>query len=419
MSAWTRRLADPYPWRARHARYPERRVGNVSLEISMLHARATAVAEVVATRALDTERLGMLSAETVALLIDMGITRMLMPRQWQGLELGLPAVVDVVTALARGCMSVAWCAALYAEHPWILARFDTRAQADVWSAGPDVPLSMSVAAFGTATRVADGFELTGTWPFVSGCDHARWFLLAAAWDAADGSAPPSGLCLVPASDVHIDHASWHVAGLRGTGSKTVTVEGAFVPRHRVRDSRALAVAPPAGPPATPPLFCQPFGGTLGLVLAAVAVGGAEGALEEFRQRITQRVLRHQGRVQALDPAAQMDLADAAMQTRSARLLLEDACDIVRVAGEQSTELGALELAELRVRKAHVVRLCSQAIDRLFGSSGGGALQETSPLQRFWRDVHAIQAHAGLNWSSHAQNYGSLAVGLGPTLNRPW
>lgn len=26
-------------------------------------------------------------------------------------------LVDVVTALARGCVSIAWCAALYAEHP--------------------------------------------------------------------------------------------------------------------------------------------------------------------------------------------------------------------------------------------------------------------------------------------------------------
>jgi len=312
-------------------------------------------------------------------------------------------------------MSVAWCAALYAEHPWILARFDTRAQADVWRDGPDVPLSMSVAAFGKAARAADGFELTGTWPFVSGGDHAQWFLLASEWPAEAGAATRSGLCLVPRGDVRIDQASWRVAGLRGTGSKTLSVDAAFVPAHRVRDSQVLTSAPLDGSA----LFCQPFGGTLGLVLAAVAVGGAEGALETFRQRIAQRVLRHQGRVQALDPAAQMDLAESAMQIQSARLLLEDACDTVRSAGEQSAELSGLQLAELRVRKAHVVRACTQAIDRLFASSGGGALQETNAMQRFWRDVHAIQAHAGLNWSSHAQNYGSIALGLGPTVQRPW
>jgi hypothetical protein len=41
------------------------------------------------------------------------------------------------------------------------------------------------------------------------------------------------------------------------------------------------------------------------------------------------------------------------------------------------------------------------------------------MQRFRRDVFAIQALAGLNWSTHAQNYGRIAVGLGPTVQRPW
>jgi alkylation response protein AidB-like acyl-CoA dehydrogenase len=266
--------------------------------------------------------------------------------------------------------------------------------------------------------VDDGFTLSGTWPFVSGCDHAGWFLLSSEWQAEDGSTT-RGLALVRRGDVHIDHSSWRVAGLRGTGSKTVAVERAFVPAHRMCDAQVLTARPVGTETGSSPLFCQPFGGTLALVLAAVAVGGAEGALEVFRQRMTQRVVRHQGRVQALDPAAQIDLADAAMHVKSARLLLEDACELVRRAGEQATELTPLELAELRARKAHIVRMCTQAVDRLFAASGGGALQETSPLQRFWRDVHAIQAHAGLSWTAHAQNYGSLAVGLGPTLNRPW
>jgi 3-hydroxy-9,10-secoandrosta-1,3,5(10)-triene-9,17-dione monooxygenase len=350
-------------------------------------------------------------------LVDLGVTRLVMPRRWGGLELGFAAVVDVVRALAQACMSAAWCAALYAEHPWVLARFEEQAQADVWSGGPDVPLSMSVAASGRATRVDGGHELSGSWPFVSGCDQAPWFLLLASWGAADGSGARSGLCLVPRSDVSIDHASWQVAGLRGTGSKTLSVDRAFVPSHRVRDAELLAAGPDA--PGASPLFCQPLGGTLGLVLAAVAVGGAEGALVHFRHRLTQRVLRFHDRVQAFDPAAQIDLAEATLKTESARLLLEDACEVVRAAGEQAAALSVLEVAELRARKAHVVRECAQAVDRLFAASGGGALQEANPLQRFWRDVHAIQAHAGMNWSAHAQNYGSLALGLGPTVRRPW
>lgn len=380
-------------------------------------ARATALARKLTSRALETEQLGRLPDDTVAELLELGIARTLVPRQWGGLELGFKDVIDVLTVLARSCMSTAWCAALYAEHPWILARFVERAQSDVWSNRPDVAVCMSVAAFGTATGVADGFVLEGTWPFVSGCDHARWFLLATTWQ--DDAGEHMGVCLVPRSEVDIDHASWHVAGLRGTGSKTLSVHRALVPTYRMCDSEALVAAPHFQRRPTPALFCQPFGGTLGLVLAAVAVGGAEGALECFRERAVQRVLRHQNRVQAADPAAHLDLAESTLRVTSARLLLEDACEIVRAAGERSEQLSVATLAELRARKAFVVRLCTEAIDRLFASSGGGALQETNALQRLWRDVHAIQAHAGMNWSAHGQNFGGIAVGLEPTIRRPW
>jgi alkylation response protein AidB-like acyl-CoA dehydrogenase len=219
--------------------------------------------------------------------------------------------------------------------------------------------------------------------------------------------------------VAIDHASWHVTGLRGTGSKTVSIDGAFVPLHRVRDSDTLTGAQPTGSYPRIPLFCQPFNGTLGLVLVAVAVGGAEGALDYFRDRITRRILPRQGRVQALDPAAQLDLAESAVQIKSARLLLEDTCRRVRVLGEHFADLSQLELAEVRVVKAYVVRQCTAAVDRLFAASGGGALQETNPLQRYWRDMHAVQAHGGMAWSTTALNYGSLAARLDSTIRRPW
>ncbi len=388
------------------------------MDASLLH-RATVASDVLAARALETERLGFLPPETLRLIIDLGVPRMAMPRAWQGLERSFDEVVDVVAALARGCMSAAWCAALYAEHAWILSHFDSRAQADVWTGGPDVPLAMSIASLGRAERLPGGLRLRGTWPFTSGCDHADWFLLACESQADDDSGARVSLCLVPRSEVAIDHTSWHVAGLRGTGSKTVSVDGAFVPVHRARDSDALARAPSKGPYPRVPLFCQPFNGTLGLVLVAVAVGGAEGTLDYFRERIKGRILPRQGRVQALDPAAQLDLAESAMQIRGARLLLADTCRRVRAVGERFADLSPLELAEVRVVKAYIVRQCTAAVDRLFAASGGGALQETNPLQRCWRDMHAVQAHGGMTWSTTALNYGSLAVGLDSTIRRPW
>jgi len=333
-----------------------------------------------------------------------------MPKRWGGLELGLPAVLDMAASWARVCMSTAWCAAIFAEHPWVLAHMEERAQQEVWGEGPDVIVCMSIAASAEVSRTPEGLSLTGQWRFVSGCDYAQWFLLAASWD----DEAHRGLLLVPRDDVTIDHESWHVAGLCGTGSKTISVNGARVPEHRALD---LSEWPAPGvTPDMPALFRQPVG-TLGHALAAVALGGAEAALDVFRESAAKRVLLHQGRVQAEDPAAQLDIAEAVVRIESARLLLRHGSELVCQMGVENAKMSPLDAARFRMYKAHVARQCAEAVDRLFAASGGGALQQSHPLQRIWRDVHAIQAHAGLTWSNHARNFGAQAVGLPPT-NRP-
>jgi 3-hydroxy-9,10-secoandrosta-1,3,5(10)-triene-9,17-dione monooxygenase len=372
-----------------------------------------AAAETFAGRAAEAERLGQLPDETVAEFIELGVPRMMMPAGWGGQERDLQDVLDMTVALGRGCMSSAWCAAIFAEHPFVLAHFDPATQEEVWGNGPDVIVCMAVFGISQPPVPAQGgYQLTGEWRFVSGCDHAAWFLLVVEMAANDGAEPQRRLFAVPRSDVVIDHDSWQVAGLRATGSKTLTVSGAFVPEHRVLD---LAARPAPGiTPGMPALFHQPIPATLGHALAAVALGGAEEAFARFRDAVAKRVLRGTGAAQAHDPAAQLDLAEAAVRIEGAWLLLRRSADIARETGRGTLALDAVEMARLRMFKTHVVRQCAEAIDRLFASSGGGALQESNVLQRIWRDVHAVQAHAGLTWSNHARHYGSLAVGLGPT-----
>ena len=76
---------------------------------------------------------------------------------------------------------------------------------------------------------------------------------------AEGKPPEMRTFLLPRSDYRIDD-NWHVAGLKGTGSKDIVVEDAFVPEHRThrlidgfkRQSPGNAVNPA-------PLYRLPFG----------------------------------------------------------------------------------------------------------------------------------------------------------------
>ena len=90
---------------------------------------------------------------------------------------------------------------------------------------------------GTAERVSDGWRLSGTWGFASGCDYADWLLVGSALPMSDGQLEPH-LCLVPRSDVEIDD-NWYAMGLAGTGSKNLILEGAFVPEYRTLPLRKV------------------------------------------------------------------------------------------------------------------------------------------------------------------------------------
>ena len=127
--------------------------------------------------------------ENVRLLKQLGIPRILVPRRWGGDERLFAEMVEQVTELAHGCVSTAWCAGLFAEHPWILAHLDLEAQREVWSDGPDVIVSMSFNPSAPATRTAGGFRLNGKWFFTSGCDHAEWLLFVAPVGTPDVQPP--------------------------------------------------------------------------------------------------------------------------------------------------------------------------------------------------------------------------------------
>jgi 3-hydroxy-9,10-secoandrosta-1,3,5(10)-triene-9,17-dione monooxygenase len=58
-------------------------------------------------------------------------------------------------------------------------------------------------------------------------------------------------------------------------------------------------------------------------------------------------------------------------------------------------------------------LCTKAVDTVFGLAGGGGLYEASPLQRAFRDAHAITAHIAFNMDAAGTTYGRVALGLPP------
>ena len=82
--------------------------------------------------------------------------------------------------------------------------------------------------------------------------------------------------------------------------------------------------------------------------------------------------------------------------RAARLLLFDTIsrlwDDVMAGNEATVERRAL----VRLATCHAVTSAVQAVDLAYLTAGAAALYATSPLERAFRDVHAITQHIGVH-----------------------
>ncbi len=178
--------------------------------------------------------------------------------------------------------------------------------------------------------------------------------------------------------------TWHVAGLKGTGSVDYTVTDAFVPGGRWVDmTRPARIGRP--------LYRMPFFGSLAIGVASVMLGLARRAIDEL---IGLAEKHPQGSARSLAQRApiQADLAAAVADHRSARLLLDDAIERVWASASAGEVPGADRVA-LRLAATNAALRSAAAVDRCYHAAGGSAVYESSPLQRVFRDVHVATQHA--------------------------
>ncbi len=369
--------------------------------------RAADLVPVLKERAARTEQLRQIPPETVRDLTASGLIRIGNPERYGGHGLEVDVAYDVAWELGRGCGSTAWCYGLWTIHNWWLGHFPEKAQEEFFADGPDTLFSSGLnPAGGRAESVDGGLRVSGRWRFSSGCDAARWVMVAVP------GARPGGLLwlLLPRLDCEIVD-TWFAAGLRGSGSKDVVVEDAFVPAHRVLDPDRAGEGDSTGwelhrrVSYRAPLRCL-----TGWDLVAPIVGIAQGAVDEFTARLRGR----SGPGRTADAVAlQLRLAEASAEVDAARTLhRQDIREILERAA-RGEACPAADRARYRRDKAFVARLSVQAVNRLYEASGAHAVLDSAPMQRFHRDAHGASHHAALSWDIAAEQYGRQALGLSP------
>lgn len=375
-----------------------------------LVARARELAAVLRERAERCEQLRQIPPETIADFEAAGFYRILQPAAFGGYEMHPLTMYRVVMELARGCPSTAWCLSVIGIHNWEMALLDPRAAQDVWGSAPGARISSSYAPFGTVKAVEGGFRISGRWPWSSGCDQCSWVFLGGFLAGEPGAPPDHRAFLLPRSDYTI-YDNWHVLGLKGTGSKEIVVEDAFVPEHRThRMVESFAMHDRGLETFTSRNYRFPFGTVFVHCLAVVVLGMADGALEEFCRQMQDRRTVYDASKAVEDPFVRQRLANATAIIRGLHQKLEsNFAELDRLIAANEPIPVPLRVA-MKWDATITAKNAMEAIELLFKASGGRGLLLSNPMQRFFRDAHAASNHAALNPDKGSLNVGHVAMG---------
>lgn len=369
--------------------------------------RAREMVPRIRERALRADRERKIPRETIDEFVAAGLGRVMTPKMWGGYELSHDVACDVILAIAEGCGSTGWCCSWLLTHVWWFTAFPIEAQHDVYGDGPDVNLAASFAERqGKATRVPGGYRLSGRWKWTSGVDHCTWSMLGAL-AVGEGEEPYARIFLVPNTDYTIED-TWYNVGLRGTGSNDVIVNDIFVPEHRsVRAAEIKNCTAPGRSVINGPVY-RLEGSTRNHELIAPALGAARGALKEWTTWSRNRFSHRTGASFTGDVHKQIGTAQVETDLDAVELMLRRNLDLIRAGGP----IDHATISLIHYSGTRSIQWLCNASDVLLRLAGAAGLFDENPIQRAWRDVHAIAAHGSANVNQSGEARGRVLLGEG-------
>lgn len=353
-----------------------------------------------------------LHEEVVEALAGAGVFKLRRPRHYGGYEADNRTLVEVGTALGRGCGSTSWVSSVYWIPTWMACQFPDEVQDEVF-ATPDVRVCGTLSPGGMAAPVAGGVVVNGKWGFISGAHHAHWQEIIAILTPPDGEPYPI-MALVPMSDLLVVD-DWDTSGLRGTGSVSTVAKDLFIPQERVLPMPALLTGQSASRRnAGSPVYRAPLMPVAAASSVGTLVGMAKGAQDVFHSRLPDRKITYTAyESQREAPITHFQVAEATMRIDEAEFHAQRLAALVDTKCEEGTEWKLEERARSRADVGAVVRLAREAVDIFATASGGSSIYSGIPIQRINRDVQAVNLHALMHPNTNTELYGRVLCGLEP------
>jgi 3-hydroxy-9,10-secoandrosta-1,3,5(10)-triene-9,17-dione monooxygenase len=339
------------------------------------------------------DQLRRLPDEVWKALLAGGFLRSLQPRRWGGAEVHIIEFLDAIITLSAADPSAGWVAGVIGVHPRQLALFEERAQQEMWGEDPSRMHSSSYNPTGRAEPVGGGYKVWGRWSFSSGCDHCHAVNLGAVVRGRD--IPDFRSFLLLAGQYRIED-TWHVAGLKGTGSKDIVVDEAFIPEYRTQSHMdyALGAELPGQELNDGPLYRLPWSVVFNLAVAASILGSAQGFIETWTAETRNRTVAGSGRL-ADDAFTQRRLAEALWDLDATMTVVRRDAQTLWDMAEAHQPPTMEDRARMRWNMNRGCERVADACADLFRAASGRTVFLDHPLQARFRDLQAGLGHTFL------------------------
>ena len=350
-----------------------------------------------------------------------GLYRMAAPEELGGENLTAREQIETIEEVSAIDGSVGWIVQIHSETNGLVVRQMDRALCDKvfddWDAvvvgGLGTPNGPNPGQ--TARREGDGWRLSYQGAFASGCHNATWAFVISPFvvDEATGEGAENSF-LVPREDFEIID-TWDSAGMRGSGSHDIRMDGTYVPPEHLLPGRALAPSRQwAGATLRNPCHAV-------YTKSAVALGVCKAAIESFVDLARNKTPFGLATALKDQPQVHYRIGEAQATYLAARTFMLETQDALEAhLGPGAAEGGRLEpdwevYRPAYLACAHAAQAVRQVVGMINNTAGTTGSRMESPLERQLRDAQQAANHTLISWRNY-EDIGKTFVGHDPALN---
>ena len=342
-----------------------------------------------------------------------GLFLMMGPKRLGGYGCKIITHMQTIAELAKGCAGSAWAFGLLSGCSGA-ATFMAKESTDLlFKTGKELFCSVS-GLMGTATPIEGGYIVNGKWGYASGCMHADWALNGVKILDINGTTIDAAFAAIPLKNnpnVSIQN-TWNVSGVKASGSNTVLAEDLFIPRELI----LLASAAPTSEylltlEGLEPRERMPIEPVFPLGVLSPTLGSAMAMQEHVKkQMIEKKIVGWNYPAQSESHTYVKLFGEATMEIDSAWLHIERAAKMLDEKA-QKTPLTGYDKAQVQADSGYAMQLIRSASNKLMDIAGPSGFSDSSPMQRYWRDLSFASRHSALNSPLSLELYGRAELDL--------